>query len=73
MSPSALIAVTLVLLPVGFLAALVGIGGGTIVVPLLTLFFGVDIKEAVAVSSITVVATSVACLLYTSPSPRDRG
>lgn len=59
MDPFTLIVMMLTLLPVGFLAALVGIGGGTIVVPLLTLVFHVDIKEAIATSSVTVVATGV--------------
>lgn len=49
----------IVMVPVGFLAALVGIGGGTIIVPLLTLFLGLPIKEAVAVSIVTVVAAGI--------------
>jgi len=42
----------------GVLGALVGIGGGIIVVPALVLLFGFDIKLAVAASLVTVVATS---------------
>jgi hypothetical protein len=42
----------------GLLGSLVGVGGGIIVVPLLTLFFGVDIHHAVAASIISVIATS---------------
>jgi uncharacterized membrane protein YfcA len=42
----------------GMLGALVGIGGGIIVVPALVLLFGFDIKLAVAASLVTVVATS---------------
>jgi len=42
----------------GLLGALVGIGGGVIVVPALVLGFGYDIKIAVATSLVTVVATS---------------
>ena len=42
----------------GFLGSLLGIGGGIIVVPALTLIFGVDIKYAVAASLISIIATS---------------
>lgn len=42
----------------GFLGALLGLGGGIIVVPALTLGFGVNIRYAVAASLISIVATS---------------
>ncbi len=42
----------------GFLGSLLGIGGGIIVVPALTLLFGVDIRYAVAASLISIIATS---------------
>lgn len=42
----------------GFLGALLGIGGGMIVVPVLTLFLHVDIRYAIAASLISIVATS---------------
>jgi uncharacterized membrane protein YfcA len=42
----------------GFLGSLLGLGGGIIVVPALTLLFGVDIKYAVAASLISIIATS---------------
>jgi uncharacterized protein len=42
----------------GFLGALLGLGGGIIVVPVLTLGFGVDIKYAIAASLISIIATS---------------
>ena len=42
----------------GFLGALLGLGGGLIVVPVLTLFFGVHIRYAIAASLIAIVATS---------------
>lgn len=42
----------------GFLGALLGIGGGIIVVPALTLLFGVDIRFAIAASLISIIATS---------------
>lgn len=42
----------------GFLGALLGLGGGLIVVPALTLIFGVDIRYAIAASLISIIATS---------------
>lgn len=42
----------------GFLGALTGLGGGVIIVPVLTLAFGVDIKYAIGASLISVIATS---------------
>lgn len=44
----------------GLLGALVGVGGGIIVVPTLVLGFGVDIRIAVAASLVAVVASSTA-------------
>ena len=41
----------------GFFGAMTGLGGGTIVVPVLT-FLGVDIKVAIAASMVSVIATS---------------
>lgn len=42
----------------GFLGALLGLGGGIIIVPVLTLVYHVDIRYAVAASLISIVATS---------------
>jgi uncharacterized protein len=42
----------------GFLGALLGLGGGIIIVPVLTLFFHVDIRYSIAASLISIVATS---------------
>ena len=42
----------------GFLGALLGLGGGLILTPALTLFFGVDIKYAIGASIVSVIATS---------------
>jgi hypothetical protein len=44
----------------GALGALVGIGGGVVIVPVLLLVFGFDVRVAVATSLLAVVATSVA-------------
>src|SRR5207249_8127973 len=45
-------------LAAGFLGALTGLGGGVVIVPLLTLGFGVDIRYAVGASLVSVIATS---------------
>lgn len=42
----------------GFLGALLGLGGGIIVVPVLTLLYHVNIRYAIAASLISIVATS---------------
>jgi len=42
----------------GFLGALTGLGGGVVVVPLLTLVLGVDIRYAIGASLVSVIATS---------------
>lgn len=44
----------------GWLGAVVGIGGGVVIVPALVLAFGFDIRVAVAASLVAVVATSTA-------------
>lgn len=43
----------------GSLGALVGIGGGVVIVPALTIIFGLDIKTAIAASLVAVVVTSI--------------
>ena len=42
----------------GLLGALTGLGGGVVIVPLLTLAFGVDFRYAVGASLVAVIATS---------------
>ncbi len=42
----------------GFLGSLTGLGGGVVIVPLLTLVFGVDIHYAIGASLVSVIATS---------------
>lgn len=44
----------------GFFGALVGIGGGVIIVPALTLLFRLPIHMAIAASIVSVIATSIA-------------
>jgi uncharacterized membrane protein YfcA len=42
----------------GFLGSLTGLGGGVVLVPVLTLFFGVDLHYAMGASLVSVIATS---------------
>ena len=45
-------------LAAGFLGALTGLGGGVVIVPYLTLVFGVDVRYAIGASLVSVIATS---------------
>jgi uncharacterized membrane protein YfcA len=42
----------------GFLGSLTGLGGGVVIVPMLTLVFGADIRYAIGASLVSVIATS---------------
>lgn len=42
----------------GIIGSIMGLGGGIVIVPALTLLFGVDITTAVAASTVSVIATS---------------
>jgi uncharacterized membrane protein YfcA len=42
----------------GFLGSLTGLGGGVVIIPLLTLGMGIDIRYAIGASLVTVIATS---------------
>ena len=44
----------------GTLGALTGIGGGVVLVPILTLYFGIPIREAIGTSLVAVITTSAA-------------
>lgn len=48
----------LISLLAGILGSMMGLGGGIIIVPALTLLFGYDIRTAVAASTVSVIATS---------------
>lgn len=52
------IVVAAISLVAGFLGALLGLGGGIIIVPTLTLLLGVDIRLAIGASIVSVIATS---------------
>jgi uncharacterized membrane protein YfcA len=58
MSPGADLGIFLVSLAAGVIGALAGVGGGILVVPALTILFGVDIHLAVGASIVSVIATS---------------
>ncbi len=49
---------TLCAILAGFLGSLTGLGGGVVIVPMLVLLFGVDIRYAAGASLISVIATS---------------
>jgi uncharacterized membrane protein YfcA len=51
----------LVSIVAGFVGALGGMGGGIVLIPALTLF-GIDIKHAIAISIVSVIATHAARL-----------
>lgn len=42
----------------GFLGSLIGLGGGIVIVPVLTLVYGIDIRYAIGASIVSVIATS---------------
>src|SRR5271165_1228035 len=48
----------------GFLGALTGLGGGVVIVPMLTLLFGVDIRYAIGAALVSVIATSSGAAAY---------
>ena len=48
----------LVCIGAGLIGALAGVGGGIIVVPALTILFGVDVRLAIGASIVSVIATS---------------
>lgn len=58
MSPGADLGIFAISLAAGLIGALAGIGGGILVVPALTVIFGVDLRLAVGASIVSVIATS---------------
>jgi uncharacterized membrane protein YfcA len=57
---SSILALALVGAGAGCLGAMVGVGGGVLLVPALSIGFGVDLKIAIATSLVAVLATSTA-------------
>ncbi len=58
MSPETDVAIFAISAAAGVIGALAGVGGGILVVPALTILFGVDIRLAVGASIVSVIATS---------------
>lgn len=58
MTPGADLAIFAVSLAAGLLGALAGVGGGILLIPALTILFGVDIRLAIGASIVSVIATS---------------
>jgi uncharacterized membrane protein YfcA len=58
MDPLVLLLIALLCMSAGAVGALMGIGGGLIIIPLLTLGFGIPMQEAIGASLIGVIATS---------------
>jgi uncharacterized protein len=42
----------------GFIGSLIGLGGGIVIVPVLTLLYGIDIRYAIGASIVSVISTS---------------
>ena len=53
-----LITILLISVAAGFIGSLVGIGGGILIVPVLTILYGVPIEFAIGASIVSVIATS---------------
>ena len=58
MTPGADLGIFAVSVAAGLIGALAGVGGGILVIPALTIGFGVDIRLAVGASIVSVIATS---------------
>jgi uncharacterized protein len=50
--------ILLISIVAGIVGSILGLGGGTIITPALTLLFGIDIRYAIGASIISVIATS---------------
>jgi hypothetical protein len=57
-TPGADLAIFGISIAAGVLGALAGIGGGMLVIPALTMLFGVDIRVAIGASIVSIIATS---------------
>jgi len=57
-TPQTDVAILLVGIAAGLLGALAGVGGGILIIPALTILFGIDIRLAIGASIVSVIATS---------------
>ena len=60
MRPEAAAPLVAIGLAAGFLSALLGVGGGVVIVPLLVLWIGLDVRQAAASSLVAIGITAVA-------------
>src|ERR1035437_6993138 len=58
MTPQADLGISAISIAAGLIGALAGVGGGILIIPALTLLFGVDIHLAIGASIVSVIATS---------------
>jgi len=58
LDPTTSLTIFLISIIAGFLGSLLGLGGGLIVIPTLTLWLGIPIHEAIGASIVSVIATS---------------
>lgn len=58
MDPLTALGVLVVAAGAGMLGSMVGLGGGVFMVPILSVFFGIDLKTAIAASAVSVVVNS---------------
>ena len=56
----------------GLLGSLTGLGGGVVIVPLLTPAFGVDIRFAIGASLVSVIATSAGAAAFCHFDRREK-
>jgi uncharacterized protein len=66
LTPLIFLALTVIGIVVGLFGAMLGIGGGVLIVPILVLGFRMDVHTAVAVSLVSIIATSCATATMTT-------
>lgn len=64
MDPIFIVSIILIGVVAGILGAIFGIGGGSIIIPILTFAYNIPMVDAAAISLISIVATSVGSTVY---------